>query len=945
MDSEILQEFIKHAEIYLPTIRGGILVCAQEGNAYGELHTALRQVQIIKNSAAAFDLDEIKQAAEKLELELEPMVFAREQLSDEQSRKLLDKLAILEAHLTKLSFKTDFFPDDVTDFIEESFGNLQINKPVEEAVTEKTETADEWEEEFEIDEEMLEVFALEAEDLLQNINSHLAHLANNPNNRESLLEVRRSAHTLKGSAGIVGLKQLSDLAHRVEDLLDYMAENEIESNEKIFELLLASTDCFETLANGESSVQLEKKIERLYTNFDEVFAFLKQPKINVVAAEIKAAANPADEKDAQVVATQNRSVVRVSLEKLDELVKIASDLLVSRSVFEQRLSEFDRQIKELNNSTNRLQQATGKLEIDFEANMLQGSGQLSVVSSQLQQSPQSAIRNPQSFDALEFDRYTEFHQTTRELVETAADTSSINSELDILKGNLELLFDSQKRSIEEMQDKLLRLRMVKFGALTARLQRTIRVTCEEESKFADLIIEGENLEFDTQILDSLVEPLLHLLRNAVAHGIESPETRRLLGKEETGKIFLRIHSEGTHVSLTVSDDGRGVSAATLVEKAVQNNFISRAEADKLTENEAFALMFLPGLTTADKLSQVSGRGVGMNIVKTSILRHQGSISVNSKPHKGTIFTVRLPMALAVTRALLVKAGGQIFAFPLKLAKKATEISAENLERAMREKSLQIEGGSYSVFHLNGLLGLVSDKKTVSENAPLLLLETLESSCSLAIDEIVKTEEIVIKPLGAPLHNRAEFLGAAILGDGSVVPVLDLIHLIALNAERGTRNAELKSEDGRRKLEAQNSNSALRTPHSALESMRVSHSALNVLIVDDSPSVRHINSKLIKGAGWQPVVAKDGLEALEILQASQELPDIILTDVEMPRMNGYELLSSLKQNEKLRAIPVIMITSRAGEKHRRKAFDLGVSEYLAKPYQDAALLGKIKDLTA
>lgn len=929
MDSEILQEFIRHAESYLPTIRGGILVCSQEGNAYGELHASLRQVQIIKDSAGVFELNDIKQSAEELEIELEPLVAARNQLSDEQSRNLLDKLAVLEATLTKLSFKADFFPDDVTDFVEESFENLQINKPSEETAFD----ADEWEEEFEIDEEMLEVFALEAEDLLQNINSHLAHLANNPNNRESLLEVRRSAHTLKGSAGIVGLKQLSGLAHRVEDLLDFMAENEIEGNEKIFELLLTSTDCFETLSNGETSAQLEKKIELLYQNFDEVLAALKQPKINVADAEIKTDSGQTDEKDAQIVTAQNRSVVRVSLEKLDELVTIANDLLVSRSVFEQRLSEFDRQIKELTNSTNRLQQATGKLEIDYEAEMLQGNGQRSSVSSQRFGIPQSATHNPHSFDSLEFDRYTEFHQTTRELVETAADASSINSELDALKGNLELLFDSQKRSIEEMQDKLLRLRMVKFGALSARLQRTVRVTCEEESKFADLIIEGENLECDTQILDSLVEPLLHLLRNAVAHGIESPETRRLLGKEETGKIFLRIHSEGTHINLTVSDDGRGISAATLVEKAVQNNFITRAEADRLNETEAFALMFLPGLTTADKLSQVAGRGVGMNIVKTSILRQQGSISVNSKPHKGSIFTVRLPMALAVTRALLVKAGGQIFAFPLKLVKKASEISGANLEQALAEKSLQIEGANYSLFHLNELLGLSSTVKSGGDYTPLLLLETLENSCSMAVDEIVKTEEIVIKPLGAPLENRAEFLGATILGDGQVVPVLDLIHLIA---ESGTRSAELKAGDKRQKTEAQNSNSEIRNPKSAF---------LNVLIVDDSPSVRHINSKLIKGAGWQAIVAKDGLEALEILQSFVELPDIILTDVEMPRMNGYELLSSLKQNEKLRAIPVIMITSRAGEKHRQKAFDLGVSEYLTKPYEDSILLQKIKALTA
>jgi chemosensory pili system protein ChpA (sensor histidine kinase/response regulator) len=919
METEILQEFIIHAESYLATIRGGILVCGQENVAYGELFAALRQVQIIKDSASAFELDEIKIAAEALEKEIEPLVRAKAKLSGEQSRSLLDKLAVLEANLTKLSFSADFFSDDVSGFIDESFDNLQIGKSSEETV----EAADEWEEEFEIDEEMLEVFALEAEELLQNINSNLAILENNPGDREALLEVRRNAHTLKGSAGIVGLKKLSGLAHHVEDLLDYMAENEIGGDAKIFELLLTSTDCFEALARGETSVQLEKKIERLYPCFDEALALLKEPKTDAAApkSNLSEQIQP-PEKDQQTNAAPNRSVVRVSLEKLDEMVKIVSDLLVSRSVFEQRIAEFEQQISELGNSTNRLQQATGKLEIDFEANLFESESR-TAVSGQFLPNPQSAIRNSQSFDALEFDRYTEFHQTTRELIETTADASAINSELDALRGNFETLFDTQRRLIEDMQDKLLRLRMVNFGALSARLHRTVRVTCEEESKLADLKIEGENLEIDTQILDSLVEPLLHLLRNSVAHGIESPETRRLLGKPETGKILLQIHSEGTHINLLISDDGRGISAATLIEKAVKNNFITQTQAELMSEDEAFSLMFLPGLTTAEKLSQVSGRGVGMNIVKSSIERQQGTISVKSTSHKGTIFTVRLPVALAVTRALLVKSGGQTFAFPLKLVKQATETLAENLEKSLSEKSVKIDDAKHTLFHLNELLGMPTTSKIAGEYAPLLLLEKSLKPSALIVDEIIKTEEIIIKPLPAPLHKNAEFLGATVLGDGRIVPVLDLTHLIAKN--------------GSQKSEAENQKDAEQTANQASEIQNLKAKILSVLIVDDSPSVRLMNSKLIKSQGWQSIIARDGLEALEILQTFVELPDVILTDVEMPRMNGYELLTSLKQNESFRNIPVVMITSRAGDKHRQKAFDLGVSEYLTKPYEDKKLI--------
>ncbi|HMS43737.1 MAG TPA: response regulator, partial [Pyrinomonadaceae bacterium] len=614
------------------------------------------------------------------------------------------------------------------------------------------------------------------------------------------------------------------------------------------------------------------------------------------------------------------------------LVKIVGDLLVSRSVFEQRLNEFNRQIEELHNSTNRLQQATGKLEVDF------GTNQFHVPNSRFPArnfSFDSKRIGANDFDSLEFDQYNEFHETTRELVETTADTSAISGDLDTLKDNLDLLFEGQRRSIEAMQEKLLRLRMVRFGTLSARLQRTVRVTCEEEAKHADLSIEGETLEFDTQILDALVEPLLHLLRNAVAHGIEPPETRRLLGKNETGKIVLKIYTDGTHVNMIVSDDGRGVSSASLIKKAIENNLISAEKAEKLTEEEAFELMFLPGLTTAEKLSQVSGRGVGMNIVKTNISRSQGTISVKSKPQKGTAFTIRLPMSLAVTRAILVKSDNQVFAFPLKIVKQVTEISVEELELAKAENLLITNGSDFFPANLCDLLNLNFAVKPDAQ-IPLLTIETEDVRFGLAVEEIIKTEEIIIKPLGFPFQTNAGFLGATILGDGRVVPVLDLIFLLKNQEETKRRSDEATERQSDEEPIEQ-----ISQPLSLSVSQPLS---LSVLIVDDSPSMRHVTTKLIKNAGWKPMVAKDGVEALEMLQEADELPNIILTDVEMPRMNGYELLAALKQNETLQKIPVVMITSRTGDKHRQKAFELGVSEYLTKPYEDSVLIETIKSNT-
>ncbi len=945
METEILQGFIKQSEDYLPTIRGGILISAQHGNTFGELDNALRQIVSLKEAAQIVGLDEIAEILTDIEEKLIVFAGLKQPMTDRQSHQLLDKIIEFEVLLTKINFSADDFSDNIADFVEESFGQFEFNLPEKQdfAETPEIETDEEVfaedEEEFEIDEEMLEIFAIEAEDLVRSISVNLEILVEKPNDREALMEIRRNAHTLKGSAGIIGLKKLSEVAHKVEDLLDFLADNDIDGDDKIFELLLTSTDCFAALASGETSEQLNGKITRIYADFDETTALLK--KKTEQTSEVSEMNLPGEvlppilinetvENQAQNAGNQARSVVRVSLEKLDDLVKIVSDLVISRSVFEQRLSELEQQINELHNSTRRLQSSTNKLEIDFEADLLQVINPKSRVQTSKSNLSFIAQNSSLDFDALEFDRYTEFHQTTRELIETTGDTLAINSELDNLKSNLEMLFDNQRRLIEDMQDKLLRLRMVYFGSLSVRLQRTVRVTCDEEGKSAELLIEGENLEVDTQILDSLVEPLLHLLRNAVAHGIEPPETRRLIGKPEAGKISLRVYSEGTHIIVVITDDGRGISASALKEKAVQNNLITKEKADLMSEEEAFSLIFLPGLTTAEKLSQISGRGIGMNIIKTGVERNGGTISLASEAHKSTTFTLRLPMSLAVTRALLVKSGEQTFAFPLNLVKHIGEISAENLKQA--KDSIRLGDVNYRISHLNQLLQTTSANHSTDENVPLLLIDILENPRALIVDSIIKTEEIVIKPLNNPLQNLAELLGATILGNGSVVPVLDLIYLLDSKAQ--SLKSEVQSQSKNQNFLSENQ-SQIQNSKSQIP---------KIMIVDDSPSVRHLTSNIVKNAGWTAIVAKDGLEALEILQDETELPYVILTDVEMPRMDGYELLASIKRQENLLKIPVVMITSRTGDKHRQKAFSLGVSEYLTKPYEDTKLTGIICKLT-
>ena len=395
----------------------------------------------------------------------------------------------------------------------------------------------------------------------------------------------------------------------------------------------------------------------------------------------------------------------------------------------------------------------------------------------------------------------------------------------------------------------------------------------------------------------------------------NPPNRKLLGKPERGKINLKAYSEGTHIVFIISDDGRGILAESLKEKAVYMGFLSPEEAETMSDEDAYSLIFLPGLSTSEKVNQISGRGLGMNIVKSSILRRQGDIFVSSDLRKGTTFTIRLPMSLAVTRVLLVRASEQTFAFPLNLIKQVLDISPSELETAAAAKEFDYKGSKYKFRHFNELINLPVSAPQNKSRVSLMLLETHNQSYALMVDE-VHSEEVVIKPLGSLLHNIPDFIGATILGDGTVVPVLDLVH-------------SLKKQPVKVAAKPQ--------------PLQKEKEVTNILIVDDSPSVRRVNSNLVRNAGWNSILAKDGIEALEIIQTFRELPDVVLTDVEMPRMDGYELLASLKRTEELSSIPVVMITSRTSEKHRQKAFDLGVSEYVSKPFEEADLIEKIKKL--
>jgi chemosensory pili system protein ChpA (sensor histidine kinase/response regulator) len=775
--------------------------------------------------------------------------------------------------------------------------------------------------------EFLEVFMLEAEDHLRTLHQVLPMLVDQPANRALIQEIRRSAHSLKGSAGMVGFGEITRLAHRMEDLLDLLYDGAMSLNAEKLNLLFLSTDALEDMTSGKVN---RRTLDSLYAEYDQLIG----------AEEVEQATEPSEEFEEEVAEEAPASDVefaqldaaevaglqkqgqfmRVPITRLNEMVKLVTELIIARSSFEQRLADFSQQLRELQSSSNRLRRVSSKMDIQYEASTL-GSGLSSLAPVSFAAASAAGVPitplmnvNTHGFDDLEFDRYTEFHLALRELSETASDVQTLDAELVALKTDFEAYLSRQKHLYSEIQDKLMRMRMVPVSTLAARLQRGVRTVASQRGKRVRLIIEGEGTELDKTVLEELADPFLHMLRNAVDHGIESPAERRARGKDEAGAIKLRAYTEGTQVVIQVSDDGRGIDPESLRSTAVAKGHLSVFDAAQMSDEELYSLIFLPGFSTAQELSEISGRGVGLDVVRATVHGLKGHLTVDSRTGEGVTFTIRLPMTLAVMRGLLARAGNQTFAIPVSGVTQVARIAHEDIEIVGQEETARVGEKVYPMVHLGRLLNLAYPVDESVRRRPVLIMNIDDREVAVAVDDTLGAREIVVKNLGNHLRHVHGVTGATLMGDGSVVLILNVPELV-----RGATRARMDTG-----------------PLPPVK-QTVTRRALTVMVVDDSPSVRRVVTSLLQNAGWKTVQAKDGLDAFETLPQLPALPDVILLDIEMPRMDGYEFLSTLRKQEAYSHIPVAILTSRAGQKHREKAFELGADEYIVKPYRDEALL--------
>lgn len=746
---------------------------------------------------------------------------------------------------------------------------------------------------------------------------------------EVLNEARRLVHTIKGAANTIGVRGIAMLTHHLEDLLEHLTERALRPEGAVAKLLMDVADClemmFEALLAGEAPpAQAQSVLQRL---LDVANAIDRGEDIMVAMADSGAAAPlaqaavgplvgperpeappPAAEAAARAEVTPK---VRVAATTIEEMLRLSGEMTIGRAHIQERLHQTFGLASELRERHAALQNRANELD--------------HIVTVQGVAAGQKHGASPDAdssiFDALELDQYSELHGAVHGFVETLADLQALESRMLDTLSALDTAVTQEGLVNTELHEHVMRARMVPASAIEPRLARTVRQACDATAKRAALAFTGGDVMLDDHVVNDLVNPLSHLLRNAVDHGLEDPGTRAMIGKPEAGEITLSFVREGNHIVIRASDDGAGLDLPRIRATAVERGLIPADAA--LTDNEVAQIILLPGFSTRASVSEVSGRGVGMDVVHAAVQKLKGTIDIQTESGKGCAFTLRLPMTMGTAHCLVVRAGGELAAIPTDLLDRAVYQGARNVERQGERYLYREERESLEVHDLAHLLGLAGERSLgdAEDARPVIVVNDSGAKKAVVVDALLSGRDLVIKNLGQHLAGARGVIGASLLGDGRVLPVLDMHGLLRL---QGGETQAIRPYLVHSRAAAQ-----------------MAHTAADILVVDDSLTVRQTLQLLLAGEGYEVHTAKDGVEALEYV--AKKLPSALLVDLEMPRMNGLELTSRLRATERTRGLPIIMVTSRSSEKHREQARIAGVDSYLTKPYRDEDLLGQLRSM--
>ncbi|WP_332777324.1 hybrid sensor histidine kinase/response regulator [Polaromonas sp.] len=782
-----------------------------------------------------------------------------------------------------------------------------------------------------IDPDLFPIFEEEGAELMPQLGGALRQWSARPDNQSARMEVLRALHTLKGSARLAGALRLGEMAHRIESDIESLGSDAAATQQ--FEPLLARFDAmqtsFEALRHAEAVAAgtAEPAVAESPVHEAAPGATLAQETPDAMSAPSPAAAAAGTGKmmipvpkamAMQPLRKAASGSIRVRSQLLDRMVNQAGEVMITRSRLEAELSQLRGSLNDMSGNLNRLRQQLRDVELQAETQM----------QSRLAQAKEAQL----GFDPLEFDRFTRVQELTRMMAESVNDVATVQRTLQRTVEATEDDLIAQARQTRELQRDLLRTRMVEFEGISDRLYRVVRQASKDANKQVRLDLTGGTIEMDRGMLDRMTPAFEHLLRNCVAHGIEDPDTRTAAGKDPVGLITVTLHHEGNDVSVEFSDDGAGLNLPRIREKAVSLGLVKPGQL--LDDQEAANMIFMSGFSTASQVTELAGRGIGMDVVRSEINAVGGRIETSTVAGKGTKFKLVLPLTTAVTQVVMMRSGSLSVGVPATVVEMVRRTPAKDLQQAYNTGVLDVGGEEAVPFFWSGALLQASHRSSEphAKTNPVVIFRSAAQRVALHVDEVLGNQEVVVKNLGPQLSRLPGLAGMSVLASGAVALIYNPVALASVYGHQARAWSADSAEP--HMLEALNGQ-AVELP--AL--MPAAPQIPLVLVVDDSITVRRVTQRLLQREGYRVSMAADGLQALERLQ--EERPAVVLSDIEMPRMDGFDLARNIRGDGRLRDLPIIMITSRIAEKHREHAKELGVDHYLGKPYSEDELMSLVR----
>ena len=967
-DREAVEVFLQEASEHLQYLREYVSVLQEVAPRREDLERLYIAAHTLTGTSGSYGFPRFSEVAGKLAHVFQYALNATlgEDLHGPLTEFLSDGISVLEADLLEISDTGEESTEDVAAFKERyrfafpaepaplNYGQQRItDQAIEQRAQEAHEEVESTGSYFdalptddEVPDEILEFFQPEAEEHLQVVSDCLISLEGN-NNPEEVNRLFRAIHTVKGSAAQVGLKRLGAIAHRVEDLIGRLRDAEIEPSAAVVDLCLASVDVLKKTLHRQwaDESEMRTEVDSLLGRIAE-FAPPEEEEIEAtlpVVEEAKAAASgPAmTRKPGKQAAGAAAKSVRIALERLDRMMNTVGELVINRTRMVGRVAELEKLVDTLGFSKERLQGKVSEFQEKYEFNRIGNSRapapwNPSTTPQRLTSAAAGDTSFWSDFSELEMDRYDDVNILSRSMSEISADVNEVLTQLEGFIGRVEGDIDEFTKLAHHLQDEFTAARMVPIGTLYSRLSRAVRDAATSASKQVELELTGSETELDNSIIQQISDPLVHLVRNSVAHGIEHADVRRAAGKPEVGKVSLRAYHRGNHIYIEVEDDGGGIDYDRVKLSAIERGLVSPETADRLTDRDFREMLFHPGFSTAPAKTELAGRGVGLDVVRANLNALNGEIDIQSTRGTGTKFTLKVPLTLIISPALFVRCGGTSFALPLAVVEEIRRIRADEIEEVGGKLLTKVRDVVTEVIRLDSYLGL-PPLEPINGYFRMVVANVGSRQIGLVVEEVLGKDEIVIKNLGEYLRRVKLFPGTTIAPDGSLILLIDLNRMVA--SEPGERRS-LQATPTAARIFAPGSAAVARGTIPAEAIDRVEHERV-VVVADDSISVRKFVSRMLEKNGYRVKQAADGLEAAELV--AQHGCHLVITDLEMPRMTGYELMVQLRQSPTTRRIPVMVVTSRAGAKHRDRAIKEGASAFLTKPVQEDQLLAAVEQL--